>query len=56
MMPLASIGLPPMLLSIRLVFISSSSYLPSFFKMEYGIRLTAALPSMSILEIGFLSM
>jgi hypothetical protein len=38
----------PTLLSIRLVFISSSSSRPSFLKTEYGIKLTAALPSMSI--------
>jgi hypothetical protein len=42
---------PP--LSIRLVFMTSSSSLPSFLKMEYGIRLMVTLPSMSILEIGF---
>jgi hypothetical protein len=46
----------PMLLSVRLVFTSSSSSLVRFLKMEYDIRLTAAPPSTSILEIGFLSM
>jgi hypothetical protein len=39
-----------------LVFTSSSSSLPSFLKMEYDIRLMAAPPSTSILEIGFPSM
>jgi hypothetical protein len=52
MMPLASIELPPMPLSVRLVFTSSSSSYPSFLKTEYGIKLTAAPSSMSILEIG----
>jgi hypothetical protein len=46
----------PTSLSVRLVFMSSSSSLPSFLKMEYDIKLTAALSSMSILEIGFPSM
>jgi hypothetical protein len=46
----------PMLLSIRLVFMSSSSSLPSFLKMEYDIGLTAVPSSMSIPEIGFPSM
>jgi hypothetical protein len=46
----------PMSLSVRFVFTSSSSSLPSFLKMEYDIRLTAVLPLMSILEIGFPSM
>jgi hypothetical protein len=44
---------PPTLLSVRLVFMSLSFSIPSFLKMEYGIRLTAVPPSMSILEIGF---
>jgi hypothetical protein len=43
----------PTPLSIRLVFMSSLSSLPSFLKMEYDIRLMTAPPSMSILEIGF---
>jgi hypothetical protein len=46
----------PMPLSVRLVFISSLSSRPSFLKMEYDIKLTAAPPSTSILEIGLLSM
>jgi hypothetical protein len=47
---------PPTPLSIRLIFMSLLSSLPSFLKMEYDIRLTAAPPSTSILEIGFPSM
>jgi hypothetical protein len=43
----------PTPLSVRLVFTSSLSFLPSFLKMEYDIRLTAAPVLMSILEIGF---
>jgi hypothetical protein len=39
----------PMLLSVRLVFMSSSSSYPSFLKTEYGIKLTVASSSMSIL-------
>jgi hypothetical protein len=46
----------PTPLSVRLVFISSLSSRPSFLKMEYDIKLTAAPPSISILEIGLLSM
>jgi hypothetical protein len=46
----------PTLLSVSLVFMSSLSSLPSFLKMEYDIRLMAALLSMSILETGFLLM
>jgi hypothetical protein len=46
----------PTPLSVRLVFISSLSSRPSFLKMEYDIKLTAAPPSTSILEIGLLSM
>jgi hypothetical protein len=48
--------LAPTSLSVRLVFTSSSSSLPNFLKMEYNIKLTATLPSMSILEIGIPSM
>jgi hypothetical protein len=54
--PQASIGLPPMPLSVKLVFTNSSPSLPSFLKTEYGIRLMATPLSMSILEIGFPSM
>jgi hypothetical protein len=43
----------PRPLGVRLFFMSSSSSLPSLLKMEYDIRLTAAPPSMSILEIDF---
>jgi hypothetical protein len=46
----------PMPLSIRLVFISSSSSHPSFLKMDYGIKLMVVPPSTSILEIGLPSM
>jgi hypothetical protein len=46
----------PTPLSIKLVFPSSSSSLPSFLKMEYDIKLMAVPPSTSILEIGFPSM
>jgi hypothetical protein len=42
----------PMPLSIRLVFISSSSFRPNFLKMEYDIKLMIAPPSTSIREIG----
>jgi hypothetical protein len=42
----------PHAVSVMLVFISSSSSCPSFLKMEYGIKLTAAPPSTSIWEIG----
>jgi hypothetical protein len=42
----------PTPLSARLVFTSSSSSYPSFLKMEYGIKLTVAPSSMSILEIS----
>jgi hypothetical protein len=44
---------PPTPLSIRLVFMSSSSSRPSFLNTTYDIRLTATPPSMSILEISF---
>jgi hypothetical protein len=54
--PLAYIESPPTPLSVRLLFTSSSSSLPNF-KMEYDIKLMAVLSSsMSILEIGLLSM
>jgi hypothetical protein len=43
-------------LGVRLVFTSLSSSLSSFLKTEYGIKLTVAPPSISILEIGFPSM
>jgi hypothetical protein len=46
----------PTPLSIRLVFISLSSFHPSFLKMEYIIKLMAALPLMSIPEISLPSM
>jgi hypothetical protein len=49
-------GLPPTLLSVRLVYKSLSSSIQRFLKMEYDIRLTAEPPSISILEIGFPSM
>jgi hypothetical protein len=47
---------PPPPLSVRLVFISSSSSHPSFLKMEYNIKLTIAPPSMTIREIDLSSM
>jgi hypothetical protein len=56
MVPLASVRLPLRLLSIRLVFTSSSFSYPSFLNTAYDIRLTAAPPSTSILEIGLPSM
>jgi hypothetical protein len=46
----------PTPLSVRLVFAGSSSSLPRFLKMEYGIRLMAVPSSTSILEIDFLLM
>jgi hypothetical protein len=46
----------PTPLSVRLVFTSSSSSLPSFLNTVYGIRLMVAPPSMSILQIGYPSM
>jgi hypothetical protein len=46
----------PTPLSIMSVLTTSSSYLPSFLKMEYGIRLTTAPPSTSIREICLPSM
>jgi hypothetical protein len=39
-------------LSVRLVFMSSSSSHLIFLKTEYDMKLTAMPPSMSILEIG----
>jgi hypothetical protein len=39
----------PMPLSVRLVFTSSSSFLSSFLKTKYDIRLTVAPPLMNIL-------
>jgi hypothetical protein len=54
--PGAFMGLPPTLLSVRLVYMSLSSSIQRFLKMEYDIRLTAEPPSISILEIGFPSM
>jgi hypothetical protein len=46
----------PTPLSVRLVFISSSSTRPSFLKMEDDIKLTAVPPSTSIREIDLPSM
>jgi hypothetical protein len=46
----------PTPLSVRLIFMSSSSSLPSLLKMEYDIRLMAAPPLTGILVIGFPSM
>jgi hypothetical protein len=46
----------PTPLSVRLVFISSSSSRSSFLKTEYDIKLTATSSLMSIREIGLLSM
>jgi hypothetical protein len=43
----------PTMLSVRLVFMRSLSYLPSFLKLEYDIRWTTTPSSMSILEIVF---
>jgi hypothetical protein len=54
--PLASISLPPMPFSVKLVFKSSLSSLPSFLNTEYDIRLTAVPLLTSILEIGLPSM
>jgi hypothetical protein len=47
---------PPPPTSVRVVFKGLSPFHSSFLKMEYSIRLTATLPSMSILEMGFPSM
>jgi hypothetical protein len=47
---------PPTLLSVRLVFMSSLFSHPSFLNTAYDIKLTAAPPSTSILEISFPSM
>jgi hypothetical protein len=46
----------PTPLSVRLVFMTSSSSLPSFLKTEYDIKLMATPSSTSILEIDFPSM
>jgi hypothetical protein len=42
--------------SVKLVFMSSLSFLPNFLNMKYGIRLIATPSSTSILEIVLLSM
>jgi hypothetical protein len=42
--------------SVKLVFMSSSSSLPSFLNMECNIRLTITPLSTSIMEIGLSSM
>jgi hypothetical protein len=46
----------PTLFNVKLVFTSSSFSLPSFLNTKYDMRLMAAPPSTSILEIGLPSM